>query len=55
MVQHLFLSINPHNYSALSDDDRLNVTLAPLVDRAMEMQQSLTDCSDLPPIVEEVF
>lgn len=51
----MIFSINAMDYSDLSDNDRLNVTLAPLVDRAMEVQQNLTNQAELPPIIEEVL
>ena len=50
-----FYRINPEDYSALSDDSVTNITLAPLVDRAVLNQQNAIDVLELPACVQEVI
>ena len=46
--------MNPQNYSSLSNDARVNATLGPLVDRALEIQNSFYQ-PNLTTIPEEVI
>ena len=46
--------MDPKDYSNLSGDDRLNATLGPLVDRALEIQNNDTDHLEFSTVAEEV-
>ena len=54
MLSNIFSSINPQDYSDLSDNDVMNVTLAPMVDRANRTHANVTLHLELPTIAEEV-
>ena len=50
----LHFSIDPNAYANLSDNEELNATLAPLVDRTRETQQAVVADLDVDDFVREV-
>ena len=55
MSHNLLCSINPTEYSGLSDDDVLTTILAPLVDRAREQLSSVAQDLEMADVIQQVI